>query len=155
MGATLVMVGSSWSGTFWLQHLDRSLPFTDVTALHENEALIGAINQRVRPGGRIFIGAGDMTILNYSPMYLYFLLPEYLPSGYYLELPGSFEDSGEALAKAIRGADALLLSDRPALQREVYRSWQNGSSVANEAVAEYFCPVGRYGDTILYVQCRG
>ena len=154
IGAILALIGSSWRATSWLKHLDKSVPINEVTALQETEALIAAINQRVRPGGRIFVGAGDMRVLNYSPMYLYFILPEYLPSGYYLELPGSFEDSGETLSKAIRGADALLLSDTPALQRSLYRSGWRGSSIANEAVAEYFCPVGRYGDVLLYVRCR-
>jgi len=154
MGATLTMFGSSWRATFWLKHLDKSLPINETTALQETDALIAATNQRVRPGGRIFVGAVDMSVLNYSPMYLYFLLPEYLPSGYYLELPGSFEDSGKALSTDIRGADALLLSDTPELQRDLYRSGRRGSSVANEAVAEHFCPVGRYGYILLYVRCR-
>lgn len=154
LGATLAMVGSSWRATFWLKHLDKSLPINDSIALHETNALVAATNQYVPPGGRIFVGTVDMRVLNYSPMYLYFLLSEYVPSGYYLELPGSFEDSGKALSKAIRGADALFLSDTPELQRTLYPSSKRGSSAANEVVAELFCPVGRYGDILLYVRCR-
>lgn len=103
LGATLAMVGSSWRATFWLKHLDKSLPINETIALQETDALVEATNQYVPPGGRIFVGTVDMSVLNYSPMYLYFLLSEYVPSGYYLELPGSFEDSGKALSKAIRG----------------------------------------------------
>ena len=122
--------------------------------MRETGALIAATNQRVPPGGRIFVGATDMSVLNYSPMYLYFLLPEYHPAGYYLELPGGFDNVGKSLSKDIRGADALLLSDTPMLQRSLYHSGWRGSSEANDAVSRYFCRVGRYGDILLYVRCR-
>ena len=159
IGANLTMVVASWRTTVWLNHLDKSLPLTGATALQQTRSLIAATNQNVRPGGRIFVGAVDMSVLNYSPMYLYFLLPEYRPAGYYLELPGGFDGVGKALSKDIRGADALLLSDTPKLQQSLYRSGSRGSSEANDAVAIYFCPVGKYpvgieDDLLLYVRCR-
>lgn len=153
MGATLAMVGSSWRSTVWLRHLDKSLPMNEATTLRETEALIAATNRHVRPGGRIFVGAVDMSVLNYSPMYLYFFLAEYHPAGYYLELPGSFDHVGKALSKEIRAADALLLSDTPELQRSLYRVGWRESSDANDAVAKYFCSAGKYGNISLYIRC--
>jgi hypothetical protein len=154
MGATLTMEVSSWRATFWLNHLDKSVPLREATALQEDKALILAINQRVPPGGRIFVGAVDMNVLNYSPMYLYFLLPEYRPAGYYLELPGGFDGVGKMLATDIRGADALILSDMPDLQHDLYRSGFSGAFDVNEIVRENFCPAGRYGANLLYIRCQ-
>ena len=154
MGATLTMAASSWKTTFWLNHLEKSVPVQGATALQETEDLIAATNQRVRPGSRVFVGAVDMSVLNYSPVYLYFLLPEYRPAGYHLDLFGGFDDADKELSRDIRGADALLLSDTPELQRSLYRSAWRGSSDANDVVTKYFCPVGRYGHILLYVRCR-
>lgn len=152
--ASMTMAVSSWRATYWLSHLGKSLPLSSATSLRDIEALIAATNQRVRPGSRIFVGAGDMSVLNYSPMYLYFLLPEYRPAGYYLELPGGFDGVGGALSKDVRAADALLLSDTRKMQSDLFRSGFTGSSEANDVVSKYFCPVARYGDTLLFVRCR-
>jgi hypothetical protein len=161
LGVILITDGSSWEKTKWITHLDRSMPIhdaastiSDPVSLDKTNALIVATNERVRKGGRIFIGAVNMRVQNYSPMYLYFLLPEYRPAGYYLEFPGDFEDVGSAISHDIVHADALLLSDTPELQRGMFRGRPDGSSEANDAVARYFCPVGRYGFVWLYVRCR-
>jgi hypothetical protein len=153
LGTTIIMVGSTWRQTFWLTHLDRSMPLRDPRAVQEHQALIAALNARVPRGEPIFVGAVDMSVLNYSPMYLYYLLPEYRPAGYYLELPGGFGDVGKALSKDIRGAGALLLSDAPELQRSQYRSGWRGPADADNAVAKHFCQVGRYGHILLYTRC--
>ena len=153
IGATLIIIGVSWRETLWIRHLDRSLPVHQAKALRETNALIVATNARVRPGGRIFVGAVDMSVQNYTPMYFYFLLPEYRAAGYYLEVPGGIENVGKAVSEDIRRADALLLSDTPELQRNLYGR-SRGSSEANDAVARDFCSVGRYGYILLYVRCH-
>ena len=152
LGAALIITASSWKEVFWLNHLDRSVPRSDVTMIQKDHALIGAINDRVPSGGRIFVGAVDMSVLNYSPMYLYFLLPEYRPAGYYLELPGGFGDVGKALSLDIRKADVLVLSDIPEAQHLLYRDGYRGPADVNAIVGEDFYPAGRYGNNLLYIR---
>lgn len=154
MSAILMMSAASWRTTFWLKHLDKSLPMHEATAIQDTNDIIAATNQRVRPGSRIFVGAVDMSVLNYSPVYLYFLLPEYRPAGYYLDLFGGYDAVGKKLSKDIQKADALLLSDMPMLQHSLYRNVPRQPSYANDAVARYFCAVGRYGDILLYIRCH-
>ena len=154
IGATLTMEVSSWKPTYWLNHLDKSLPVRMANDSRDDTALILAINQQVPIGRRIFIGSVDMNVLNYNPMYLYFLLPEYSPSGYYLELPGGYGGVGKALGADISGADALILSDTPDLQHNLYQSGFGGTFDVNEIVAEHFCQTGRYGFKLLYVRCQ-
>jgi len=153
IGATLTIEVSSWKPTYWLKHLDKSVPVRVATDYQNDTALIHAINQQVPTGSRIFIGSVDMNVLNYNPMYLYFLLSEYSPSGYYLELPGGYDGVGKALSADIRGADALILSDTPDLQHNLYRSGLGGTFNVNEIVADHFCQTGRYGFKLLYVRC--
>lgn len=154
MGATLIMAVASWKEPFWIRHLGNSIPVRDARTLQQTEALMAATNRHVPPGGRIFVGAVDMSSQNYTPMYLYVLLTEYRAQNYYLEFPGNFENAGEVLSKDIRQSDALLLSDTPELRREVYRSRPKRPSEANDAVARYFCSSGRYGYVYLYIRCR-
>jgi hypothetical protein len=140
--------------TAWLTHGARSLPVAGVTNRDDLEILIREANRRIPPGGRVFIGATDMAVPNFSDIVLYHMLPEYVPSSYFLEsVPGP--DEAAQLAADISSADVLFLSEVPESERrKIWPYSIRGSEAANEVVSSQFCLGKQAGHTLLFFKCH-
>lgn len=139
--------------TAWLTHGSRSLPVAGVTNRDDLEILIREANRRLPPGSKIFVGATDMAVPNFSDIVLYHMLPEYVPSSYFLEsVPGPTE--AVQLAADISRADVLFLSDLPESdRRKIWPYSIRGSEAANEVVSSQFCLGKQAGHTLLFFKC--
>ena len=137
----------------WLTHGSRSLPVASVTDRDDLEILIKAANRRLPRGSKVFIGATDMAVPNYSDIALYSMLPEYIPSSYFLEsVPGPA--SATRLATDIGRADMLFLSMVPeSFRRTVWPDSIRGSEAANRVISSRFCLARRAGYTLLFFKC--
>jgi len=131
------------------------MPVNGVTNRDDLETLIKEANRRLPRGSKVYIGATDLAVPNYSEVALYHMLPEYVPSSYFLEsVPG--RDSAAHLAADISRADALFLSKVPESdRRKIWPYWVRGSEAANEVVASQFCLAKQAGHTLLFFKCDG
>lgn len=142
------------SPTAWLTHGSRSLPVDGVTNRDDLEILIREANRRLPPGSKIFVGATDMAVPNFSDIVLYHMLPEYVPSSYFLEsVPGPVEAA--QLAAGISRADVLFLTELPESERrKIWPYSIRGSESANEVVSSQFCLDKQAGHTLLFFKCE-
>ncbi len=73
--------------------------------------LLAVIPKYARPGDKLFVGPTDLRKTPYSDAYLYYLLPEYPPGTYYIEMdPGVANADGLAHAegpRALTGRDPV------------------------------------------------
>jgi hypothetical protein len=119
-------------------------------------ALLKKVPQIARPGAKLFVGTSDLRKTPYSDAWLYFLLPEYPPGTYYIEM-----DPGVANAKNSRLASDLLHSDI-AILSSVWNDWDEpndsrkfGPDKPNEVLRQHFCLVEKFGTLYsLYTKCR-
>jgi hypothetical protein len=105
------------------------------------------------PGGRLFVGPGDLRRTNYADSYFYFLLPELKPASYYMEMsPGTSQpDSG--LADELHRADVLILNTVYDAWYEPNDSVKYGSGKPNEVVKREFCRDAKFGYFLVYKRC--
>lgn len=141
--------------TAWLTHGSRSIPVNGVTNRDDLETLIKEANRRHPRGSKVFVGATDLAVPNFSEVALYTLLPEYVPSSYFLEsVPGP--DSAAQLAADVSRADVLFLSKVPESdRRKIWPYSVRGSEAANAVVASQFCLAKQAGHTLLFFKCAG
>jgi hypothetical protein len=108
------------------------------------------------PGSRLFIGTEDLRKTPYSDAWLSFLLPDYPPATYYIEMdPGMANAKGSGLADDLKSADIPILST-------VWNDWDEpndsrlfGSDAANKVLRRDFCLVKDYGGLyLLYKKCH-
>lgn len=141
--------------TAWLMHESKKLPVASVAERNDLETLIREANHRLPPGSKVFVGATDMAVPNFSNIALYHLLPEYVPSSYFLELPGPGPATTAQLASDIRRADGLFLSAMPESERRLlWPDSTRGSEAANDVVSSQFCLVKQAGHTFLFFKCE-
>jgi hypothetical protein len=121
--------------------------------IHES---VMALTSRVSPGSRLFVGAQDMSLPTLTDVRLYYLLPQYRASGYFLDLPaGVAESAGSGLVRDIATADALvLLSVSHQSSTALFPRMRRGSSEANDVVTEMFCEIHRNRYSAVYTRCR-
>jgi len=92
-------------------------PVSSEADARELQALIADVERHGWTGARIFVGPRDLRRTNYNDVNLYFLFPRFTPATYFLEMdPGSANRPGSRLARDLKSADLLLLTDR-------YDSW--------------------------------
>jgi hypothetical protein len=119
------------------------------------QSVTDALDARIQPDERLFVGTADLRKTPYSDAFFYYLFPEATPATYYIEMdPGiaNAEDSG--LADEVAGSDYLILS-------HVWDPWDEpndsrlfGSDGPNEVVADQFCPLNPETDFyVLYERC--
>ena len=118
--------------------------------------LLADVDEIGEPGDKLFVGTTDLRKTPYSDAYLYYLLPEYSPGTYFIEMdPGVANVEGSRLPGDLAGSDIAILSS-------VWNDWDEpndsrklGSNDANEVLSRDFCQVGSYGDGLyeLWVKC--
>jgi hypothetical protein len=91
-------------------------------------------------GDRLFVGTTDLRKTPLSEAYLYYLLPEYPPATYFIEMdPGVANRKGSRLADDLRSADIAILSSAWNDWDEPNDSRKLGSVVPNRVLAREFC----------------
>jgi hypothetical protein len=142
---TMPGFGDSGSGvTSTVRASGRSLPAGSPALAQQIKSVVTVIDNRARPGQRLFVGPIDLRFTNYNETFLYYLLPRLVPATYYLEMnPGLANRPGSGLAKDVASADWLILTSRFVNWSEPNTSSHPGSAAANEVVARKFCLVAR------------
>ena len=125
--------------------------------------LLKEVPKVAKPGDKLFVGPTDLRKTPYSDAYLYYLLPEYPPGTYYIEM-----DPGVANAKGSRMASDLAQS-KIAILSGVWTNWSEpndsrkfGSTESTKVLRRDFCLVHTYGHRPddqkplyeLYVKCK-
>ena len=133
--------------SFEVTHDGRSFFYGRRDAAEAMEEMFPDVDRIAPPGGRLFVGTGDLRKTPYSDAFLYYLFPHLEPATRYIEMdPGvaNREDSG--LAEDLASADVVILSriwddwDEPNDAREL------GSDEPNRVLRRLFRRVGVYGD---------
>jgi hypothetical protein len=119
--------------------------------------LLAKIDEVGTKGQRLLVGTTDLRKTPYSDAYLYYLLPEYRPGTYYIEMdPGVANRKGSKLAHDVATSDVVILSS-------VWNDWSEpndsrkvGSDVPNQVLHRHFVEVGSYGNGLyeLWVKRR-
>ena len=113
--------------------------------------------ERLTPAGRragLFVGPQDLRRTNYSDAYLYHLLPRTRPASYFLEMnPGTTNAGGSRLARDLRRADVLVLSDNYDGWVEPNQSRRPGPKAPLDVVAQDFCETAQFGPYRVYRRC--
>jgi hypothetical protein len=118
--------------------------------------LLAEVPKIAPPGSRLFVGTTDLRYTPYSDAWFYYMLPEYPPGTYYIEMdPGVANAKDSQLASDLRSSDIAILSS-------VWNDWSEpndsrnpGSDAANRVLKRDFCKVGDYGGLyLLYKRCR-
>ncbi len=119
--------------------------------------LLAKVDEVGKKGQRVLVGTTDLRKTPYSDAYLYYLLPEYRPGTYYIEMdPGVANRKGSKLAHDVATSDIVILSS-------VWNDWSEpndsrkiGSDVPNQVLHRDFVEVGSYGNGLyeLWVKRR-
>ncbi|MGZ4712814.1 MAG: hypothetical protein ACXVJ7_14790 [Acidimicrobiia bacterium] len=111
------------------------------------QGLLREVPKVAKPGDKLFVGTTDLRKTPYSDAYLYYLLPEYPPGTYYIEMdPGVANAKGSRLAKDLAHSQIAILSG-------VWNDWSEpndsrkfGSDAANKVLHRDFCRVADFGE---------
>ena len=118
--------------------------------------LVADLPAQAKAGQRLFVGTADLRKTPYSDAYLYYLMPEFTPSTYYIEMdPGVANAKDSGLADEVANSDWLILSHVWDNWVEANDSREVGPDGPNEVVRRQFCLVKDYGGAFeLYRRCR-
>lgn len=119
------------------------------------QMLVDDLDRRDVADVRLFVGTADLRFTPYSDAFFYFLFPEATPATRFIEMdPGIANSADSGLADEIRGADILILSHFWDVWVEPNESMVPGSDRPNQVVAEDFCLIESYRESLeLYERC--
>jgi hypothetical protein len=110
-------------------------------------SLLHAVDERARPGDRLFVGPADLRTADYNDTYLYFLLPQLQPGTFYLEMdPGVANGAGSGLAGQISRDRFVILTAQSGTSPA---GGQLGPDAPNKVVQQQFVEVGSWGQWTL------
>jgi hypothetical protein len=131
---------------FPINHDGRTFYYGRKDVADAANAMLADIPKVARPGDRLFVGTSDLRKTPVSDAYLYYLLPDFPPATYYIEMdPGVANAKGSRLASDLRSADIAILSGIWLDWDEPNDSRKLGPNEPNEVLAKRFCLVGSYG----------
>jgi hypothetical protein len=146
--------------SYTIRHGSRVFYYGRKDAADSVTALLADVDRLTTPGQRLVVGTGDLRKTPYSEAFLYYLLPDLVPSTYFIEMDPGMANKGTRLADDLAGSDVAILSsirddwDEPNDARVV------GSDAANQVLARDFCLQGSYGAGLfghalyeLYLRC--
>lgn len=139
----------------WYVATDRAVAATadSAEAAGELAAAILEVERQAASGSRLFVGPRDLRRTNYNETFVYYLLPQFVPASYHLQMdPGSANAPSSRLAADVATADVLFLSSRYENWNEPNASMLYGPDAANETVRSLFVPVARHGSYFIYVR---
>jgi hypothetical protein len=140
---------------FDVEHGGRTFPLADPDTARQVQRIVTAAGKAAPAGSRLLVGPRDLRRTNYADTYLYFLLPEFEPASFYIELePGTLNYTGRRAVTELARADLLILTSRHDNWNEPNTSRRFGSAAPNRYVAANFCPRARSGTYALFVRCR-
>ena len=125
--------------------------------------LLAEVPKLAKPGDRLFVGTADLRKTPYSDAYLYYLLPEFPPGTYYIEMdPGVANRKGSRMPSDLSRSKVAILSGVWTNWSEPNDSRKFGSSASTKVLARHFCLVKKFGERpddhqplyTLYVRCR-
>jgi hypothetical protein len=109
-------------------------------------AMMKDVDRLARPGGRLFVGTGDLRKTPYSEAYLYYLLPQFRPATYYIEMdPGVANAAHSRLARDLASADVAILSSIRDDWAEPNDSRKLGPDTPNQVLHRDFVLMHSYG----------
>ncbi len=126
-------------------------------------ALLAEVPKVAKPGDRLFVGPTDLRKTPYSDAYLYYLLPEYPPGTYFIEMdPGVANRAGSRMPSDLASSEVAILSGVWTDWSEPNDSRKFGSRETTRVLRRDFCLVKTFGSRPddqkplyeLYVKCR-
>jgi hypothetical protein len=145
---TLTMRGAN------VEHGGRSFPLADRDTQRDVQRIVDAAGAAAPAGSKLFVGPRDLRRTNYADTYIYFLLPEFEPASFYIELaPGTLNHTGKRAVTELARADLLILTSRHDDWHEPNTSVRFGSAAPNRYVARHFCARAHSGTYTLLVRC--
>jgi hypothetical protein len=146
---TLTMRGAN------VEHGGRSFPLADRGTRADVQRIVDAAGAAAPAGSKLFVGPLDLRRTNYADTYIYFLLPEFDPASFYVELePGTLNHTGHRAVTELARADLLILTSRHDDWREPNTSVRFASAAPNRYVAAHFCARAHSGTYTLFVRCE-
>lgn len=108
--------------------------------------VLAEVPRVAKPGDRLFVGPTDLRKTPYSDAYLYYLLPEYPPGTYFIEMdPGVANRKGSRMPADLASSQIVILSG-------VWNDWDEpndarkfGSDESNRVLRRDFCLVKTFG----------
>ena len=125
-------------------------------------AVLAEVPKVADPGDRLFVGPTDLRKTPYSDAYLYYLLPEYPPGTYFIEMDPGVANKGTRMASDLARSRVAILSGVWTDWSEPNDSRNFGSTAATKVLRRNFCLVDSYGARPddgkplyeLYVRCE-
>jgi len=135
----------------FLQHGRRTFPMNSLEIARESGDLLAKMMDLTSPGQRLFVGPADLRRTNYNDTFLYHLMPQLIPSTYFLEMnPLSANRPGSRLSSDILSADWLILDRRLDEWNEPNESARFGPEAPNLTVQSNFTLVAHEGSYGIY-----
>jgi len=135
--------------SYLLTFEDRSVPLPLAEQVDELTGLLHQLDSSTDPGDRIFVGPDDLAHPVYNDTFLYYLVPDLVPSSYFLEMnPGTADRPGSSLGEDIASADVLILTSR-------YDDWTQHERPPGEVstIPQGFCPHAAFGPWQILLRC--
>jgi len=127
------------SDSFLVTNRDRSVPVASADYKELLMSVLQTVESVTKPGDRVFIGPRDLRTANANDVFLYYLLPQLTPAGYYWEMnPGGSNREGSPLAKDIGTAKVLILNLAWDQQLNVGKKPDLGPDEPNNVVRDEF-----------------
>jgi hypothetical protein len=109
--------------------------------------LLEEVPRVAEPGDRLFVGPTDLRKTPYSDAYLYYLLPEFPPGTYYIEMdPGVANEPGSRMPQDLADSDVVILSGVWNDWSEPNDSREFGSRASTRVLHRDFCLVREFGE---------
>lgn len=120
---------------------ERSMYVASEEIARDLRSITDAVVRETESGESMLIGTTDSSLPAVTPTYFYFLLPQYMPDAYYLELaPGMSERAGSRLIEDYRAAEVLVLSRFGREQSSAaFPFLEPGADIVNRYVRDHFC----------------
>jgi hypothetical protein len=142
--------------SYVVAHDDRSFRVARRSTARSAERALTRAEALGPPGGRLFVGPGDLRRTSYADSYLYYLLPHFRPATFFITLdPRSTELRGSRLADQLKTADVVILNRAYDAFSEPNRSSEFGSPAPNRVLRRAFCLRGAFGTFRVLARCRG
>ena len=148
--------------SYTIRHGDRVFYYGRKDAADSVTAMLVDVDHLTVPGQRLFVGTGDLRKTPYSEAFLYYVLPDLVPSTYFIEMDPGMANKGTRLADDLAHSDVAILSSIRDDWDEPNDSRVIGSDAANQVLHRDFCLAGSYGAGLfghglyeLYLRCQG
>ena len=129
----------------------RSFPFASVEEARLVGKMFDRLNSLASPGQKLFVGPADLRRTNYNDTFIYYMLPQFEPASYFLEMnPGSANRPRSRLARDVGSADWLILNHELDQWNEPNGSAEFGSDAPMQVVRAQFELCDRFGNRDLY-----